>query len=315
MPLKDELIRELETHRDAPLSGQALAARFSVSRTAVWKAVNELKAQGYRIDSAPNRGYQLAGDDDRLSASAIAQWLEETIPVYAYDTVDSTLNEAKRLIPDGGAKRFLIVADSQTAGRGRRGRTFYSPPGTGLYLTLAMPMQFTVDAAPSITAYAAVCVCKAVEALTGKQGRIKWVNDVFLGGKKICGILTEASTSLESGLIESVIIGIGINVVPHAVPEELREIVGFVDPGVPVRNRLAAAVANELLQFEKNRHSFLNDYRARSLTIGRRVRCAVGNETFEATAVGIDPLGGLIVQPDGGPQRTLHSGEAKLIEP
>jgi BirA family transcriptional regulator, biotin operon repressor / biotin---[acetyl-CoA-carboxylase] ligase len=314
MPLKDELIRELETHRDAPVSGQELAARFAVSRTAVWKAVNELKAQGYRIESAPNRGYRLAGDDDHLSASAVGQWLNEAVPVYAYDTVDSTLNEAKRLISNVGAKRFLIVADSQTAGRGRRGRTFYSPPGTGLYLTVAIPMQFSVDAAPSVTAYAAVCVCKAVERLTGKQGRIKWVNDVFLGGKKICGILTEASTSLESGLIESVLIGIGINVVPHAVPDELQEIVGFIDPGAPVRNRLAAEVANELLQFEQNENSFLDDYRTRSLTIGRRVRCTVGNETFEATAVGIDSLGGLIVQPDGAAQRTLHSGEAKLIE-
>jgi len=313
MPLKDELIKALEAHRDAPLSGQALAERFAVSRTAVWKAVNELKAQGYRITSAPNRGYRLADDDDHLSASAIGQWLHDSIPIYAYDTVDSTLNEAKRMMPGSGEKRFLIVADSQTAGRGRRGRAFYSPPGSGLYLTLAMPLQFSVDAAPSITAYAAVCVCKAVETLAGKQGQIKWVNDVFLGGKKVCGILTEASTSLESGMIESVIIGIGINVVPHAVPDELKEIVGFVDPGTPVRNRLAAEVANELLRFEHNKDTFLDEYRARSLTIGKRVRCTVGNESFSATAVGIDSLGGLIVQPDEGPQCTLHSGEAKLM--
>lgn len=313
MPLKDNLLKELETHRDAPVSGQALARKFSVSRTAVWKAAGELKAQGYHIESAPNRGYMLSQNDDHLSQSAIERLLRSSLPVYVYDSVDSTLNEAKRRYADSGEKRFLIVADSQTLGRGRRGRSFYSPKGTGLYLTLAMPLEFSVEAAPGITAYAAVCVCKAIETLTNKLGRIKWVNDVFLGEKKVCGILTEASTSLESGMIEAVFIGIGINVVPCEVPDELKKIIGFIDPKTPIRNRLAAAVADELLDFEKNKECFLHDYRRRSLTIGRRVQCTVGNETFQATAVGIDSLGGLIVQPDGGEERTLRSGEVKLL--
>ncbi|MFH1513203.1 MAG: biotin--[acetyl-CoA-carboxylase] ligase [Bacillota bacterium] len=313
MPLIDALLTELETNRDAPVSGQALARRFDVSRTAVWKAVNELKARGYAIESAPNRGYQLARDDDHLSPSAIARLLKEPLPLSVLDTVDSALSEAKRRLADGDDTRLLIVADSQTAGRGRRGRQFYSPKGAGLYLTLAMPLPLSVEAAPGITAYAAVCVCKAVETLTGKQGQIKWVNDVFLDGKKICGILTEASTSLESGMIETVYIGIGVNVHPCEVPEDLQEIIGFLNPQTPIRNKLAAEITNGLLAFEENRQRFLDDYRARSLTIGRRVQCIVGNETFTATAVGIDPLGGLIVRLDGGEERTLHSGEAKLL--
>lgn len=313
MPLKNELLKALEAQRSAPLSGQALAERFAVSRTAIWKAVNDLRAQGYRIESAPNRGYQLAQDDDHLSPPAIERFLQSPLPVYVYNTVDSTLNEAKRRMADSAEKRFLIVADSQSAGRGRRGRQFYSPPGTGLYLTLCMPLQFSVNAAPSITAYAAVCVCKALETLTGKQGKIKWVNDVFLDGKKICGILTEASTSLESGMIETVYIGIGININPCELPGELREIVGFVNPGMPIRNRLAAEITNSLLSFDENQDNFLDDYRARSLSIGRQVRCTVGNDSFTATAVGIDALGGLIVKTEDGHNRTLHSGEAKLL--
>ncbi|MBN1776735.1 MAG: biotin--[acetyl-CoA-carboxylase] ligase [Clostridiales bacterium] len=312
MPLKDELLKALETHRDTPVSGQALAREFSVSRTAVWKAINELKAQGYAILSAPNRGYQLAQDDDHLSQSAIERFLSAELPVYVFDTVDSTLNEAKRRYADG-EKRFLIVSDSQSAGRGRRGRQFFSPKGTGLYLTLVLPLLCSVDAAPSITAYAAVCVCKAIEALTGIQAQIKWVNDVFLNGRKVCGILTEASTSLESGLIETVFIGIGINVVPCEVPEEIREIVGFLAPDGPIRNRLAAGITNELLQYNADQDTFLGDYRGRSLTIGKRVHCTVGDESFQAKAVGIDSLGGLIVQPDSGEERTLRSGEAKLL--
>ena len=313
MPLKDELLQELEINRDRPVSGQALARKYSVSRTAVWKAIKELKARGYRIESATNRGYQLARDDDHLSRSAIARLLNASLPVYVLDAVDSTLNEAKRRYVDGERNLFFIAADSQTEGRGRRGRQFFSPQGTGLYLTFAMPMQFPVEAAPSITAYAAVCVCKAIETLTGKQGKIKWVNDVFLGGKKICGILSEASTSLESGMIDMVLIGIGINVVPCSVPDDLKNIVGFLDPQVPIRNQLAAAICNELLAFEQNKTRFLDDYRKRSLTIGRRVRCSVGNETFTATAIGIDSLGGLIVRLDSGEERTLHSGEAKPL--
>ncbi|HPF86886.1 MAG TPA: biotin--[acetyl-CoA-carboxylase] ligase [Candidatus Limiplasma sp.] len=311
MPLRDKLLKALEVHRDTPVSGQALATQFFVSRTAIWKAVNELKSQGYQIESAPNRGYQLAHDDDHLSASAISRYLDRPCPVYAFDTVDSTLNEAKRRL--GDEKCFLIVADSQTAGRGRRGRQFYSPKGSGLYLTLAMPLHFSVEAAPTITAYAAVCVCQAIETLTGKQGKIKWVNDVFLDGKKICGILTEASTSLESGMIEAVIIGIGINVNSCELPEDLKDIVGFLQPDIPIRNRLAAEIANKLLAFSQKQSTFLNDYRARSLSIGRRVRCTVGSETFLATGIGIDATGGLIVRTDDGKERTLHSGEAKLI--
>jgi BirA family transcriptional regulator, biotin operon repressor / biotin---[acetyl-CoA-carboxylase] ligase len=312
MALKDELLKALEQNRTAPVSGQELARRFSVSRTAIWKAIGELKAQGYRISSATNRGYQLSGDDDHLSWSVIASLLESDIPVYVYDTVDSTLSEAKRRYSDG-EKRFLIVTDEQTAGRGRRGRTFFSPKGAGLYLTLALPLSFSVEAAPSITAYAAVCVCRAVEALAGKQAGIKWVNDVFLDGKKVCGILTEASTSLESGMIEAVFIGIGVNVKPCEVPDELKEIVGFVDPGKPIRNELAAHIANGLLRYEDNKDAFLDDYRRRSLTIGRRVQCAVGNESFAAAAIGIDEWGGLIVRLNTGETRTLHSGEAKPL--
>jgi len=313
MPLKDKLLTELETHRDTALSGQALADRFAVSRTAVWKAVNELKAQGYTIESTPNRGYRLATGDDHLSASAISRFLEIPIPVYVMDTVDSVLNEAKRRYADSSGEPFLVVSDSQTTGRGRRGRPFYSPKGAGIYLALAMPMRFTMREAPTITAYAAVCVCKAIEALAGKQGRIKWVNDVFLDGKKICGILTEASTSLESGVIEAVFIGIGINVNPCEVPEALRDVIGFVNPGKPIRNQLAAEITNSLFQFTQNQPTFLDDYRARSLSIGSRVRCTVGNKTFLATGTGIDSMGGLIVQTDKGETRTLHSGEAKLI--
>lgn len=312
MPLKDELLKVLENSRSAPVSGQELARRFSVSRTAVWKAVAELKAQGYRIASATNRGYQLSPDDDHLSQSAIAGLLENEISVYVHDTVDSTLNEAKRRYANG-EKRFVIAADAQTAGRGRRGRHFFSPKGAGLYLTLSLPLSCAVEAAPSITAYAAVCVCRAIEALTGKQARIKWVNDVFLDGKKVCGILTEASTSLESGMIETVFIGVGVNVMPCDVPNELKEIVGFVDPGKPIRNKLTADIISGLLRYEEGRDSFLDEYRSRSLTIGRRVQCVMGTESFPATATGIDALGGLIVRLDTGETRVLHSGEAKPL--
>ena len=176
-----------------------------------------------------------------------------------------------------------------------------------------MPLTCSVETAPSITAYTAVCVCEAIETLTGGKPQIKWVNDVFLDGKKVCGILTEASTSLESGMIETVFIGIGINITPCELPDELKEIVGFLNPGSPIRNRLSASIANKLLKFDENKNQFLEAYRKRSLTIGRRVQCNVGNESFSATAVGIDSLGGLIVQTDDGSKRTLRSGEAKLL--
>lgn len=314
MSLKSSILAALEQNREAALSGQALAQRLGVSRNAVWKAVNMLKEEGYDIASTPNRGYQLSPLCDFVSEAGIRALLENpTLPIYTLDTVDSTNNEAKRLLASGAPEPFLVVAGEQTAGRGRLGRVFFSPRDAGLYMTVALAPKQSMENALGITAYAAVCVAEAIQRLTGLSARIKWVNDLFVNDKKVCGILTEAVTDFESGTVESLLVGIGVNLRPTAVPKEWTDIIGFLGCDSPLKNRLAAEVANTLLRYSPENTDYFQIYRERSLTLGMRVLCSQGNRSFSGVAIAIDDVGALVVQTDAGETVTLRSGEAKLI--
>ena len=314
MTLKAELLLVLEQSRDAALSGQALAERFHVSRNAVWKAVNALKEEGIAIESTPNRGYRLAPTYDRASEAGLRRWLAgQALGIYCLDTVDSTNNQAKRLLVGGGQPPFVVVAEAQTVGRGRRGRAFHSPEG-GLYMTLAMDAGQQTEDALGVTAFAATAVAEAVETVCGRHLRIKWVNDLFLAGKKVCGILTEATTDFETGTVESLLIGIGINLRATDVPEALRDTVGTLQCTEPVKNRLAAEIVKRLLLFRPGVQSHLPAYRERSLTLGRRVVWRAGGAEQEGLASDIDPNGALIVLDGAGERHAIRSGEVRLLE-
>lgn len=317
MCLKSALISELEQGRGEYRSGQALADRLGVSRNAVWKAVESLRAEGYDIRSRTRQGYALAPGCDVLSAEGIAAWLPPRyagLPLRVFGELDSTNSEARRLLADGLAVPTLIVADRQTAGRGRNGRAFYSPGGTGLYMSLVLFPDADLADAARLTAASAVAVVRAVEALTDRHPGIKWVNDIYLDGRKLCGILTEAVTGLESGRPQGVAVGIGLNVSTRQFPEELADTAASLFPaGVP-RNRLAAAVAAELLPLADNLADggFMADYRAHALVLGRAVTYTRGGDTRRALAVDIDDGGGLVVEDADGRRTVLRSGEISL---
>lgn len=317
MSLKSALISELERNRGGYLSGQALADRLGVSRNAVWKTVNALRAGGYDIRSRTNLGYGLAPGCDVLSAEGIAAWLPARyagLPLRVFPEIDSTNSEARRLLANGLAQPTLVAADRQTAGRGRSGRSFYSPAGTGLYMSLVLFPDTDLADAVRLTAAAAVAVVRAVEALTDRRPGIKWVNDIYLDGRKICGILTEAAAGLESGRPQGVVVGIGLNVATERFPDELADTAASLFPvGVP-RNRLAAAIAAELLALAEDPADgrFMADYRAHSLAPGRAVTYTAGGETRRALAVGIDDAGGLVVEDAAGRRTVLRSGEISL---
>ncbi len=312
MSLKNSLLTELETHRQAALSGQELAKRFCVSRNAVWKAVNALRAEGYAIESTPNKGYRLAPECDRLSTGTLSAELHG-LAVYCFDTLDSTNNEARRRLAGGEKGPFLIAAEEQTAGRGRLGRSFYSPKDAGLYMTLALAPGHTVQSALGITAYAAVCVAEAVEKYTGDHLLIKWVNDLYLNGKKVCGILTEAVTDFESGTLEALLVGIGINLRTSEIPAELQTTVGFLNSDAPLKNQLIVAIAKGLMDYPPADNSYWTTYRARSLTLGARLRWVQGEQSLEGEALTIDDTGALIVQTDDGTRHTLRSGTIEML--
>lgn len=260
-------------------------------------------------------------EKERLSAQKIrlalsGQYKDREICVFP--CLDSTNQEVKRRAKEA-EEGLVVLAEEQTAGRGRLGRRFFSPAETGIYMSVLFhPGENRQDHVVLITTAASVAVCRAIRRLTKEEPKIKWVNDIYLSGKKICGILAEAVCSPDSGQIESVVVGIGINCTrpQDGFPEELREVAGVVGRNGQMvsRNLLAAAVLEELWEIYENLkdRTFMEDYRRWSCVLGREVRFTSGTVWESATAVDVDEDGSLIVQSEQGEKWVLRTGEITL---
>lgn len=310
MPLKNDVLYALLSSSDY-ISGEKLANKFSKSRAAVWKAIKSLKADGYDIEAITNKGYKLTGNNDLISAESVSSQLKNDIDVLYYPSIDSTNNECKRLLANGKQGVFLVTADEQTAGRGRQGKSFYSPALTGVYFSLVIRPKTSLSNAVTATSAAAVAVCKAIETLTDLKPKIKWVNDVYLHGKKVCGILTEAITDFEEGVVDSVIIGIGINIKTFDFPDEIVD-AGCLNTKIS-RSALIAQIANELLNIAQGDYiSFIDYYRSHSLVIGEKINFIKNGKITPAIATAIDETGGLEVLLENGEKTILRSGEISI---
>ena len=215
---RQALLQALSSAGGSYVSGQQLAETLGVSRAAVHKAAAALTAQGYALEAAPRRGYRLAGGDP-FCAEAIGDY---PAPIYLYDTLESSNRTAKLLALDGAPHGTLVLTAHQSAGRGRLGRRFESPAGKGVYCSVLLRPEMPAANAQTATISAAVAVCRAVKKLCGLELAIKWVNDLYYQGRKVCGILTEAGTDLESGQLEWLVVGIGLNLTSTAAdwPEQ-----------------------------------------------------------------------------------------------
>ena len=324
MTVQDHLRTLLESNKSVFLSGEEIARRLGVSRNAVWKAIKALQADGYPIQAVPNRGYCLAASSDVLSESGIRQYLTgeaQQLDLKVFDSVDSTNLVLRTLANAGASEGTVVIAAEQSGGRGRKGRSFYSPQGTGVYISLLLKPKIAPDDATLITTTAAVAVCGAVEALSGEEASIKWVNDVFLRGKKVCGILTEGSFDMESGQFEYAILGAGINVFEPAggFPAEIREIAGSVllSPAPDAKNRAIAEYLNRFLPLYRALGSTDTnaEYRKRSFVLGRMVNVLAGEQSTPARALDVDERCRLVVEYEDGRREALSSGEisVKLI--
>lgn len=306
---RQALLQALSAAGGAYISGQQLAGQLGVSRAAVHKAAAALTAQGYALEAVSRRGYRLLGGDP-FCAEAVGPY---PAPVQVYDTLESSNRTAKLLALDGAPHGTLVLTAHQSAGRGRLGRVFESPAGKGVYLSVLLRPAASAQTA---TIGAAVAVCRAVQELCGLELGIKWVNDLYYQGKKVCGILTEAGTDLESGRLEWLVVGIGLNLIsrPEDWPEELRPIAGSLYPGGPApvsRAALAGAIARELLGLCPD-FDCLDEYRARCFVPGHWVTVCTGTESYAAKAVAIDDAGRLIVQREGGRTEALCHGEVSI---
>lgn len=313
MNTKSDILTILESNRHRDVSGQELADTLGISRTAVWKAIKALEGDGHRITAAPKRGYRLS--NEILSAEGISACLNKPLPIHFFPVIDSTNSEAKRMAMAGAAHGTILVAETQTAGRGRFGKSFYSPENTGLYMSLILkPGDTAISDAQMITVAAAVVVSEAIEKLTGQKPGIKWVNDLYLGDKKICGILTEAVSDFESGRVESIIIGIGINCSTSDFPHELTNIAGSLGDSKLSRNHLTALIAEGLIDiFSRiNDPEIINKYKSRSIMIGKTITYLMGGSEHTAVVLDINDKGNLVVKDPDGEVDIISSGEVSI---
>lgn len=314
MTVQEQLLGILDKSEGKAISGQDLADSLGVSRTAVWKAMQKLTEQGYEFEAVRNRGYRLIKAGDVLSAERVHFYLPDILKanrVIILKSVDSTNTYAKKLAADGAENGTVIIAAKQTAGRGRRGNSFYSPDKTGLYMSVIFRYDQFKENPDLFTVCAGCAVCAAIEKLTDKKPLIKWVNDVYVDGKKICGILSESTIDIESGTIDSVVVGIGVNLTTEAFPQEIENKAGALGANIS-RNRIAAEIVTQLYQcLNRSREENLKDYKAHSLVLGKEVNFIQHGVAKSGKAIDIDDKGQLIVVTDNG-REILNSGEISV---
>jgi BirA family biotin operon repressor/biotin-[acetyl-CoA-carboxylase] ligase len=337
MTTKSIVLQELSKAENSSkyISGEDLSNLCHVSRAAIWKAIKSLEKDGCQIEAVTNRGYKLIDSSDIFDKEGILEFLPNDIDakIEVYKTIDSTQTEAKRRCVEAKSEslqrierlnRTVILSAQQTAGHGRMGRSFYSPDKTGVYLSIILSPKNGITDPALITASTGVAVCRAIEKLYGSKAQIKWVNDIFISGKKVCGIITEGISDFESGIITTAIIGIGINICNSDFPQELLTTVGSITNDRKSRisrNQLAAAVIAESLGVYESfddvseKSKIMKEYKERSILIGKEITITpvIGQtETYKATVLDIDEEAHLVVKTSDGETKILRSGEVSL---
>ncbi len=309
------------------LSGEEIAERLGLSRAAVWKAVDALRKEGYTIEARTSLGYRLTASPDALTEKEIRGFLGETALVgrelICLESVDSTNTYLKKRALSGMPDGTVVTADFQTGGRGRMDRAFQNPSGKLVALSVLLRPEVPLDRLTCVTAQTAVALCGAVEEVCGIRPQIKWTNDLVIGRKKLCGILTEMALEGESGRLQYLVIGAGVNV--HQMPEdfgpELGEIAVSLDMVLdrPVsRPALAAAEIRALDRLyadicRGDTRRYLDDYRRDCVTLGRVVQLISADGRREtARALDIDDEFGLVVRLEDGSKRTVRTGEVSV---
>lgn len=315
-------ILELLRRQEGFLSGEDIGRELSITRAAVWKGIKKLREEGYEIEAVTNRGYRLTNPETMYNKRELEQGLKTKTmgqTIYFYEETDTTNNRARELALEGAPEGTLVVAEKQTAGRGRRGKAWESPLGTGIWMSLVLRPQIAPAEASVLTLLCGLATAEAIEAETGLSAGIKWPNDILINGKKAVGILTEMDCEMSE--VHFVIPGIGINVNTASFPPEIADIATslYLECGKTVsRRRLVHKVLERL---EEHYETFLRtgsfaamleDYRKHCITLGKEVH-VLGREPFFAEALDITPEGELLVRrADNGKEEVVFSGEVSI---
>lgn len=316
--MKKTLLEILEEHEDF-VSGELIAGELAMTRANVWKEIQKLKKQNIEIESVPNKGYRLVSYHDCYSKSLIGRecpWLDE---LFVYNTISSTNDEAKQLLSQGKQGFILVCSDQQTQGKGRKHRSFYSP-AKGLYMSIAFRPRLSLEGVPYLTICSALAVCDVLKEHYNLDADIKWLNDIYCNGLKLCGILCEGEIEMESRSYQTMVVGIGLNLEVNQVPENLEPIMTAVnlqtDHHVD-RNWVIIAILNRFYHYYQmlmnEDTSFMDQYRSLNFLIGRTVKLERGHDRIY-TVIDINSQGHLCVQDDQGEVIELNSGEVSIYD-
>lgn len=317
MKLKEKILELLERCQGEFISGEEMAKQTGVTRNSVWKAIKSLKSDGYDIVSS-GVGYALTVENDIFTASKIKSFLKNDVDVILLDTADSSNNIAKQIAREEAPEGTVVVVKRQSAGKGRLGRTFISNEENGLYMSIILRPRISASKSVKITVVGAVAALEAIEETSSIPCTIKWVNDIFINGKKACGILTEASFNMESGLLDYVVLGIGVNVLPpeNGFDEEINNIATSIYANKAPRNyksKLCASIIDKVLEYYRNleNEAYIAIYRSKSNLIGKEVIIVRGNEEINGKVIDIDNDAMLVLETENGILK-FNSGEARI---
>ncbi|MBW5399123.1 biotin--[acetyl-CoA-carboxylase] ligase [Brachyspira pilosicoli] len=324
--IKENIISILESNKGLFISGEKIANDLKVSRTAIWKAIKSLKNDGYNIHSVSNKGYALSKETDILSSKVIKNNMlkyADKFNFIIHKTVASTNIIARELAINGAESGTVVIAEEQTNGYGRNGKSFFSPYGTGIYMSIILNLkkEKKIFNSSFITTAAAMAVSKSIEEISNENTQIKWVNDVFINGKKVCGILTEGAFSFEDGKLDYAVIGIGVNVnfPKNGFPKELNNIAASINSKnnansntkSDIRNILVAKILENLYDYYFNDVNFYEEYKKRSFLIGKKVSININNKEHIVKVLDIDKTFALVAEFQDGKIDKIVSGSIK----
>ncbi len=320
MNTKNEVLKILKNNLGNNISGADIAQKLGVSRAAVWKAVQALRNEGYVIHAVTHTGYKLEHLDNVIDLDEIQKSLQTKTfarNILLLDQVSSTNDTAKEKARENAPEGTLIIAKRQTAGKGRYGRTFHSPGNGNIYMSILLKPIIDVKDASFMTITAAVAVNQAIREICGIDSKIKWVNDIYIGSKKVCGILTEAGFEMETSSLNYVIAGIGINISAHQLPDEIKDIACDIQSNASKTfsvNHLIAEILNnfEDLYFADSKQKIIENYRTMSCVLGNKITFEKDGIKQVGFAQEIDDNGALIVALECGKQFTIASGEISI---
>lgn len=319
----DEGILELFRKGEGFVSGEELSRHLGVSRTAVWKHMKGLKGQGYRIEAVPAKGYRLLAAPDLLTPRQVLEGLATRrigTSVICLKQTDSTNSVAFKLAEEGAGEGTVVIADTQSAGKGRLGRLWLSPAGVNLYCSVILRPPISPLAACQLTFLSVVAVARAIEALTPLAPQIKWPNDILVSGKKVAGLLNEMNAETEK--VNFVVLGIGVNLnmrsdqfgteLRHPATSLLEAGAGTVDRAQFTRTLLTELDRLYEIFLVEGEKPVRAEWLERSRIQGRLVQVSTGAREFEGQVEGIDAFGSLLVRVPDGTLETVISGDVKL---